>query len=244
MAVEIYNTSLDLCLPEAVCFDLDNTLYAYEPANRAGMNAVFQKLIGLFTIEKEQIARCFNKARAEIKAQLGATAASHSRILYFQRMLEFMGLNAQTFLCLDLEQTYWRTYLQHCQLYDGVRNFLFELRSRNITTTIISDLTAQIQFRKLIYFDIDGLIDHVVTSEEAGADKPSPIIFELVLKKLQCLPGRVWMIGDTLIQDMAGAQQVGMIGILKRSSRQQIGTADISFVGFEELAYWMSTLSL
>ena len=63
----------------------------------------------------------------------------------------------------------------------------------------ITDLTAQIQFRKLIYFGLDELFDYVVTSEEAGMDKPHKSAFELAIKKLNCRPEKIIMIGDDLI---------------------------------------------
>ena len=72
---------------------------------------------------------------------------------------------------LDLEQTYWRTFLINCKLFSGVLDFVQLLKSKGIATANITDLTAQIQFRKLVYFGLDEYFDYVVTSEEAGKDK-------------------------------------------------------------------------
>ena len=69
-----------------------------------------------------------------------------------QRMLEIMGLGSQVLVALDLEQTYWRTFLNSAVLFDGVRELLDEIRLYGIPTAIVTDLTAQIQFRKIIYF--------------------------------------------------------------------------------------------
>ena len=38
-------------------------------------------------------------------------------------------------------------------------------------STIVTDLTAQIQFRKIVYFGLDHYFDHMVTSERQY-DKP------------------------------------------------------------------------
>ena len=43
-------------------------------------------------------------------------------------------------------------------------------------------------FRKIIFFGLEQYFDYVVTSEEAGIDKPSKAPFELALKKLDLLP--------------------------------------------------------
>jgi putative hydrolase of the HAD superfamily len=54
----------------------------------------------------------FKDARNEIKKRLGTVASSHSRLLYMQRAIEKLGLGTRILLVLDLEQTYWRTFLQ------------------------------------------------------------------------------------------------------------------------------------
>ena len=59
-------------------------------------------------------------------------------------------------------------------------------------------MTAQIQFRKLVYFGLDEFFDYVVTSEEAGADKPDKMPFKVALEKLQLEPENIWMIGDKI----------------------------------------------
>ena len=62
--------------------------------------------------------------KRQVKRQLGHTASSHSRLLYFQRGIEMLGRKTQLLITLDLEQTYWRTFLSHCELFPGVRDLL------------------------------------------------------------------------------------------------------------------------
>ena len=122
-------------------------------------------------------------------------------------MLEIMGLGSQVLLALDFEQTYWRTFLSNAVLFDGVTDFLEELRLLEIPVAIITDLTAQIQFRKVVYFGLDHYFDYIVTSEEAGFDKPHSAPFELAVKKMEVKSERVWMIGDNPINDIQGARE-------------------------------------
>lgn len=202
----IKNKSTITELPGAVIFDTDNTLYAYEPAHTAAQTAVCKKVMKLYGISKNQFQTLYADARFQIKQQLPGTAASHSRLLYFQRLLENMGLRAQLLQALDLEQTYWRTFLANAEIFEGVTDLLDELRLKSIPTAIVTDLTAQVQFRKIIYFGLDYYFDHVVTSEEAGYDKPSPAPFELVMTKIGEIKGRTWMIGDNPRCDIKGAR--------------------------------------
>jgi len=207
-----------IALPQAIIFDTDNTLYPYAPAHAEATRSVELKIEKMLGIKKEVFRAAFKDSRQEIKERLGDVASSHSRLLYMQSTLESLGLGTRILLSLDLEQTYWRTFLNNCRLFPGVLSFIHLLKSKGIVTANITDLTAQIQFRKLVYFGLEELFDYVVTSEEAGKDKPNKHAFKLALKKLQVDPKNVWMIGDDPKSDMAGADKMGIIKIQKRHS--------------------------
>jgi len=228
-----------LAVPNAILFDLDNTLYAYDPAHQAAMRAVEEKVERVFQIDIPRFTAMFDSAKAEIKARLGANASSHSRLLYFQRTFELMGLRSQLLHALDFEQTYWRTFLSGARLYPELREFLDDIRLAGIPTAVVTDLTAQIQFRKLVYFGLDHAFDYVVTAEEAGAEKPTEPPFRLAMAKLSLADARVWFIGDHPNNDIAGAKQVLAAVTLQRvdrgAARPPVGAADVVFTDYHEL---------
>ncbi|QWD76370.1 HAD family hydrolase [Polynucleobacter sp. MWH-UH24A] len=234
--------------PDAVLLDLDDTLYAYDHAHQSAYKAIKQKLFKDYSVKESAIDFTFKQAKNEIKLSLKKTAASHSRLLYFQRMLELMGLGSQPLLCLDLEQTYWRTFLNNAQLFPGVKEFLDDLRILRIPSAIVTDLTAQIQFRKLLYFGLDRYFTAIVTSEEVGLDKPHPMIFELALKKINPSGDCIWMIGDNSINDILGAKNaIGAITLQKIHSGVEIGSneslPDAHFNSFIELSRLLKALN-
>lgn len=225
--------------PSVVLCDLDNTFYEYAPADRFAMTAVRNKAQQLLGLGPLDFQRAFEEAKGDVKSRLGNTASSHSRLLYFQRMIEIVGMKTQILVSLDLEQTYWRTFLTQAKILPGVKEFLEELRLLGIPTAVVTDLTAQIQFRKLIYFQLDGYFDYIVTSEEAGADKPSPAPFRLALEKFGYPKGPVWMIGDHAQNDIEGAKSaVGAVTFqIRRVDGEQhsCGAPDVHFDNFLSL---------
>ena len=236
-----------LIKPEAIIFDTDNTLYAYDPAHKAAMDAVYLKAEKKLGVSKKAFKKAFKEARDKIKSQLGETASSHSRLLYFQRTIENLGMKTQILLALDLEQTYWRVFLSNCILFPGVKNFMQLIKSVGIMTLNITDLTAQIQFRKLIYFELDNYFDYVVTSEEAGADKPDKRPFEIAIEKAAIDPSKIWMIGDNPISDIGGANNFGMGTIQKNHDGINIHKDGpckpiYTFNNFDELNIKLSSL--
>ena len=222
--IKIYNPEQFNRRPEAVLFDTDNTLYEYEPAHKAAMDIVLKKATQMFSISAEQFNLSFNQARKEIKTRLKQTASSHSRLLYFQRMMEIIGLGSRFILALDFEQTYWRTFLSYVILFSGVKDFLDDLRLAGIPTAIVTDLTAQIQFRKIVYFGLEDSFDYIVTSEEAGYDKPHPASFVIAVEKMQKVGGCIWMIGDNPVNDIDGARKaISAVTIQKVHKGVEIG---------------------
>jgi putative hydrolase of the HAD superfamily len=235
-------------MPSCVLLDLDNTLYAYDPCHVAGMTTVEALVKDQLNLGERDFARCFADARTELKNRLGATAASHSRLLYFQRTLELAGYASQPVVALQMEQAYWRAFLNEAVLFDEAAEFLDDLRIAGVPAVIVTDLTAQIQLRKMIHLGLDRLVDWIVTSEETGVDKPSPGNFELALAKLGGVEGVVWMIGEEPVSDIGGARAaVDAVGIQKRHPGVKVLTTkehapDAVFDHFSELRKHFASL--
>jgi putative hydrolase of the HAD superfamily len=91
----------------------------------------------------------------------------------------------------------------------------------------VTDLTAQIQFRKMVYFGLDHYFDYIVTSEEAGFDKPHHSPFEIALHKMQPKGSCIWMIGDNPETDICGARRaINAVTIQKIHKGVIPGTAE------------------
>ena len=226
--------------PDCVLFDLDNTLYSYNPSHEAGLNAVKEKVTKNFNLNEQTFNEAFSKARDLTKVQLKSTAASHSRLLYMQKMLELLGLGSQVLFALDLEQTYWRNFLANANLFPNAKDFLDDLRLNSIPTAVVTDLTAQIQFRKMIYFGLDHYFDCIVTSEEVGQEKPHAAPFNAALNKLQPKGSTIWMIGDNPKNDIGGARvAINAVTFQKIHTGVVLGQSenipDCSFEDFSEL---------
>jgi len=213
--------------PVAVLFDLDNTVYRYGQPHEAAIEAVKDKAEQTLSVSPAEFEHALSKARGEIKERLGTTASSHSRLLYFQCALEILGLRSQVLLSLEFEQTYWRTFLSRVELRPGIIEFLDQLNRSNVPKVVVTDLTAQVQFRKLLYFGLDRLFEYVVTSEETGSDKPASISYSLALSKLGNPDGAVWMVGDDYDSDIVGARRaIGAVTLAVRS--ELTDPADVS----------------
>lgn len=219
---------------KGILLDIDNTLYPYNKSHKAGLTAAFELIENQFGIEKTIINSTFSEARREVHIALSETAASHNRMLYFQKMLERLDLPSTSFT-LEVYEEYWGSFLNEMTAFDGVYEILEKYKSR---ICLVTDLTAHIQHRKIKKLMLDKYIDLVVTSEEAGHEKPHPIMFNLSLEKLKCSKNEVCMIGDSFKKDILGASRLGIQSIWLNSSgsTEEYNSSQINEVNsFEEI---------
>jgi len=199
---------------KAILIDLDNTLYEYEKCNNAGFDTIFSSLSSILNKPKETIKEIFHESRRKVKLQLKDTASSHSRFLYFQKMVESLKGHTDIELTQKIHSLFWDAYFNQMELSDGVMDFFKQLKDSGVKIVIVSNLTTEIQFKKLVKLGIDKYIDFVITSEEAGQDKPGEPIFSLALEKTGLPKEEVVLIGDEVDADIQGAKRLGMRHIL------------------------------
>lgn len=202
--MDITRKLLSLALnKKGILLDIDNTVYRYDPCHKKAQQAAYELYKELCEpISKANFERACDTARKQIKTRTKNQAASHSRLLYFQRMLE----NRFGCTCykesLKLERIYWQTFLKVIKLEPWVMPFLKEIRRGKLKVAFVTDLTAEIQMRKLDKLGLSAWTDFLVSSEEAGIEKPDPKIFQLALKKINCSPKEVLLIGDNKKRDV------------------------------------------
>ncbi|MDE7246776.1 MAG: HAD-IA family hydrolase [Lachnospiraceae bacterium] len=196
----------------AVIFDLDGTLYDYNTLDREAFVQVGELVRERLGVSEEQYEEAFMRARKSTKKKLGETAPSHSRMLYFQKTLEYLDIRP-LYLALEMYETYWGHFLEKMTLYSGARDLLEALHEKYIRVAVCTDLLAHIQHRKLKALGMMDDVDCLVTSEEAGVEKPSPRIFALCLKKLRLKPEEVCFVGDDYERDIKGAMAAGMCAV-------------------------------
>ena len=198
----------------AVIFDIDNTFYPYDPCDRAGIENMYLTFTKIADCTRDGFNALLSEAKRDIKSMTAGTAACHNRLLYVQRICELSGCYSSANV-LDLYDSYWNAYLENIELYDNVCEVLESLRLSGIKIGFCTDLTANIQMRKIVRLGIDEYPDAVVTSEECGAEKPSEVPFRMILKKLGvCDPSEAVMVGDDPLKDYQGAINAGMKAIL------------------------------
>jgi len=196
----------------AVIFDLDNTLYDYDKCDTYATERLMQFSTDSFTITREDFFTDYARAKELVKERLGSVGASHNRMLYMQRFLELLGQRPAVH-AVELYDVYWDSFLGIMEPYPYVEPLFQRLSAAGIRIALLTDLTAHIQHRKLLRLGIAGYIDAMVTSEEAGTEKPDSGGFRFLMEKLGLAPQELLMVGDSYDRDIRGAEAAGIKGI-------------------------------
>lgn len=207
---------------KAVFFDIDNTVCNYDKADAVAM----EQLMGFgkkeFFLDAKKMQYLLTKAQAMLVDRLGTgTAAIHNRLIRFQCFLELLQYPDFT-KALQMEQIYWGTFLEAMAPEPGLIELLSALRQAGIQIGIGSDQNSHIQYKKLEKLGIISYFSRIVTSEEAGAEKPAAEFFALCVEKAGCLAEECVFIGDNLRKDVAGALQNGLYGVWYQPGTDQL----------------------
>ena len=99
------------------------------------------------------------------------------------------------------------------ELFPGALDALHSLRSKGLKLGLITNGNAQGQRAKVKGAGLEPIFDNILIEGEFGVGKPDPQVFHHTLNQLEVTPDEAWMVGDNLVNDIGGAQAVGIYGI-------------------------------
>jgi len=202
----------------AVLFDFGGTLYDYatlEPGDRECLVAL-ARWAGV-DAEEAEIRRAHRQAMRQV------FYAYLPRRFYLHRdlfrdavvgMLDTFGVAPDPAHLERYRQLQWELHRRDFVLRDGVIETLQALRGRGLHVGMVSNIDDD-QLEHLL--DVAGLRDHfdsLLSSESVGACKPEPAIYAEALRRAGCAPAEAVFVGDTLAQDIAGANRMGLRSVL------------------------------
>jgi len=101
-------------------------------------------------------------------------------------------------------------------LYPHVRPTLTSLIRRGIRLAVLSDAPAIQAWLRLHHLALHHIFEYVVTFDDTGERKPSPIGFRKALELLKVGSSEALMVGDWPERDMVGASRLGIRTVFAR----------------------------
>jgi len=218
---------------KAALFDLDGTLLNRDASVELFIEQQYERLKGVLgSIPKEQyIARFIQLDKR------GYVWKDH----VYQQLVEEFHLVHITWE--ELLQDYLNEFKYSCVPFPNLIPMLEQLKRDQLALGMITNGYGHFQMDNIKALAIEHYFDVILVSEWAGMKKPDPQLFLNAIEKLNVLPHECVFIGDHPVNDVKGAQHVGMKGIWKKDKQWQHVQADAIVEDLLEIPIFIDSFS-
>jgi HAD superfamily hydrolase (TIGR01509 family) len=203
---------------KAVLFDFGGTLYDYSCLAAAEAESLVElaRSCGAEDDPHDILLAQRNAMRRVFRDYLPRQFYRHSDLFRdaVVGMLEALGVEARADRLDAYRQATWGRHKRDFVLREGVVDTLRELRRRGLHVGMVSNIDDDQLAHLLEAADIADLFDSILSSEQAQSCKPHRVIYEMALARAACAAPSALFVGDTLRQDVAGANGVGLQSVL------------------------------
>ncbi len=181
--------------PDAILFDLDNTLYDF-------YNAKMKACCSVIDI--------FGKGEPDTLFSYFLFGShgfeNHKNIHDYMKDLNINDEGLLKSAC----ECYESVKLENIKTYPGVKKTLAFLVKEGIKMAIVTDADIKQASLRLDKAGITRFFQFIITPEISGKRKPNPESFNLALKRLSVKPFGTWMVGDSLHRDIEPGNRLGL----------------------------------
>jgi len=202
---------------KAVIFDLDNTLVDFMAMKEKAVDAAIQSMIDA------GLRLSYGQIQKKIDAIYREKGIEFQNVFDLLLYNEFQKVDYKILSAGII--AYRRAREAALVPYPHVYMTLMELLKLGLKLGVISDAPAREAWLRLCYLNFHHMFDYVVTFDDTGERKPSPLPFRKMLEMMTLSPHETLMVGDWAERDVVGAAKVGMKTVFARYG-DRFGTAD------------------
>lgn len=195
-----------------IFFDLDHTLWDFDKNSEMAFGTIFQKdfpeikvhdFIKVYVPINQAVWKLYQKDQI---------TSEQLRYMRLKQSFEAINIDISDNKIDVIASKYIDLLPENNYLFDGTLEILDYLNSK-YSLHIITNGFAEVQDKKLINSGIKKYFQTITNSENAGAKKPNPIIYNYALKKAYTNKKNSIMIGDCIDADVNGAISFGIDAI-------------------------------
>ncbi|WP_373838165.1 HAD family hydrolase [Methanospirillum sp.] len=187
-------------IPDAILFDLDNTLCNFIDAKYAACRAVTD-FIG--TGDEKELFEHFLRPVYSFEDT--------------QHIVDYMKVKG-VYTPEDADQVtrmFEEIKISHIHPYPGVHETLKHLASLGIKMAIVTDAESFQAERRLKKCEIADYFPVMVTPDRSGKRKPDHTPFRMALRELAA-SGSIWLVGDSVRREVIPGQELGFTTVYAR----------------------------
>ncbi|MGB3092486.1 MAG: HAD family hydrolase [Candidatus Zixiibacteriota bacterium] len=239
---------------KAVLFDMGSTLIEFENSTwdvlgrvctEKGYEFLRQKNLNLPEVEEFAglLDDEFLRARKEVENNLNEFKAETVAWNFFR----VLNLSTSDGLCENFLEVYYQPISDQLTRIEGAEEILSCFKQGNLKIGLVSNTIFPERFHlpELKRFGLYPYLNAYVFSSGVGVRKPHPEIFLKALDALDVDPAQAVFVGDRLVEDVGGAQKVGMKAVLRYHQARDYSapiTPDARIDDLKELPQVVSSL--
>jgi putative hydrolase of the HAD superfamily len=191
-----------------IYFDLDDTLLDHKSAEVAALGDVYRHFALFEPTTTDKLADTYGKVNSKqwrlySKGKVNREQLQRNR---FEKTLQLLDLDAGRYE--EVGTYYMQCYRNHWQWIDGAQK-AYQKVCEEYSVGILTNGFAETQRKKFQKFNLYDSADHVVISEDVGALKPDPKVFERATELAGVKPNQILYVGDSLSSDIEGGSNFG-----------------------------------
>lgn len=191
---------------ETILFDLDDTLFDFGISEKNALHRTFQ------AFELPSGLENYHSRYREISKGLWRELEQGRMILSNLGVERFRRLFVESGLDIDPElfnSAYLRNLGKEAHLIEGARELCHYFQPYRLV--VITNGFKEVQWARIQSSPLHNTFDDIITSEEAGFQKPDKGIFDFVFSKLGLShKEKVLIVGDSLTSDIQGGINYGI----------------------------------
>ena len=210
-------------LPKAIIFDMDDTSLSDDAVSDSCWEQVCIRFAGRI----EELGLAADGQLTEIRSvrrwfwndpersRRGGLVLVAARQDILALALDQLGVQAPE-LIEEIVQVYMSLRADTVLPFPGALDALDALatiKQLEVKLALISNGNAHEQRAKVQRAGLEPLFESILIGGEFGVAKPDPRVFHHTLDQLGIGPEDAWMVGDNLVNDVGGAQAVGIYGV-------------------------------
>jgi len=218
-------------------FDLDNTLWDFHANSKVTLTEIVDRHVPELNSRLADFLELFYEINDRLWLQYrnGELTKAVLRNKRFDDTLKILGID-DTQLANKIGDDYIKISPYKTALFPNALETLEYLKAKGYRMFLLTNGFLEVQVIKIRESKLELYFDKMITSEEAGYQKPHQKIFEYALKTVNSRKIESIMIGDDLDNDIFGAKRFGMDTVYfnpQKIAHKSQPTYEIS--GLEEL---------
>lgn len=222
--------------PKFIYFDLDDTLLDHKQAERNALHDIYHHFDLFKQVNVSQLVDVYHQVNSSQWSLYSRAQVSRDELQRNRFELTLRDLDLDYSRYSEIGTRYMQYYRNHWQWVTGAEK-AFQTIQNDYSVGILTNGFAETQKKKFEQFNLYNQASYLVISEEVGAMKPHPKVFEYATQLTGHQPADILYIGDSFDSDVKGGTDFGwkVAWFTENGETGKHAKADFVFSDFKNL---------